>query len=69
VQTVAAMFRGKMAAGTSDAALAAGLRAAVQMAALPKVLRSHGVSADEQMDELADALAYRQSDPDRQAVE
>ena len=69
VQSVAEIVRAHSTGGTTDAALAFNLRSNVMRAVLPKVLRAHGPTPEEQSEELADAFAYKVSDADRKAVE
>ena len=69
VQSVAEILRSYSTGGATDAALAFNLRSNVTRANMPKQLRAHGASPDEQSEELADAFAYKLSDADRKAVE
>ncbi len=69
VQQVAELVRAHGTGGSTDAALALGLRGNVLRAVLPKVLCAHGVTEDEQIEELADGFAYKMSEADRRAIE
>ena len=57
MQAVAELIRTHSTGGSTDAALAGNLRSNMLQATLPKTLRAHGVSPEEQKEELGDALA------------
>ena len=69
IQSVAEVVRTHSSGGGTDAALSFNLRSNLMRAILPKVLRAHGVTPEEQHEELADAFAYKVSDADRKSVE
>ena len=67
--SVAEAIRDGSTGGASDGALAGNLRTNLQRISLPKFLRAHGVTSDEQSEELVDAIAYRGTTQERISVE
>lgn len=69
VQSAAETIRTHSTGGATDASLAANLRSNILRATLPKVLRAHGASPDEQNEALVDGFSYMLNASDRKAVE